>query len=165
MHSPVTTSIAALQGRGFRWKRGPPGGFECVEPPEPDLGPEQPSDARCILPFDFKGNRVRVVIRDGEPIFLAKDVTDILGYANGRKACAGHCKAAIPDGVTFRDAIGREQKGTGIPERDVYRLVMRSHLPAAEGFEEWVVGTVLPSIRKNRGYTAGEAAACTASAD
>ncbi|MBR7919031.1 hypothetical protein KDX16_24870 [Burkholderia vietnamiensis] len=35
-----------------------------------------------------------------------------------------------------------------IPERDVYRLVMRSKLPAAERFEEWVVGEVLPSIRK-----------------
>lgn len=87
---------------------------------------------------------------------MAKDVTDILGYANGRKACADHCKAAVPDGVTIRDSMGRVQKSTGIPERDVYRLVMRSHLPAAEEFEEWVVGTVLPSIRKTGGYIAGE---------
>ena len=41
-----------------------------------------------------------------------------------------------------------------IPERDVYRLIMRSRLPAAEEFEDWVVGTVLPSIRKNGGYVA-----------
>jgi prophage antirepressor-like protein len=33
---------------------------------------------------------------------------------------------------------------------------MRSHLPAAGEFEEWVVGTVLPSIRKNGGYIAGQ---------
>jgi prophage antirepressor-like protein len=31
-----------------------------------------------------------------------------------------------------------------IPESDVYRLIMRSRLPAAERFEEWVVGAVLP---------------------
>ncbi len=43
-----------------------------------------------------------------------------------------------------------------IPERDVYRLIMRSKLPAAERFEEWVVGEVLPSIRKHGGYIAGQ---------
>jgi hypothetical protein len=33
---------------------------------------------------------------------------------------------------------------------------MRSKLPTAEKFEEWVVGTVLPSIRKNGGYIANQ---------
>ena len=41
-----------------------------------------------------------------------------------------------------------------IPERDMYRLVMKSKLPAAEQFEEWVVGQVLPAIRKTGAYTA-----------
>jgi len=41
---------------------------------------------------------------------------------------------------------------TIIPERDVYRLIMRSKLPAAERFEEWVVGEVLPEIRKTGSY-------------
>ncbi|QBJ00999.1 hypothetical protein Rostov7_00028 [Vibrio phage Rostov 7] len=40
-----------------------------------------------------------------------------------------------------------------ISERDVYRLVMRSTLPEAEKFEEWVVGEVLPSIRKTGAYS------------
>ncbi|WP_373691043.1 Bro-N domain-containing protein [Endozoicomonas sp. ONNA2] len=63
-----------------------------------------------------------------------------------------HCKNAVIDGVTIRDSIGREQKPTIIPERDVYRLVMRSKLPAAEQFEEWLVSEVLPSIRKTGSY-------------
>jgi hypothetical protein len=33
---------------------------------------------------------------------------------------------------------------------------MRSKLPAAEAFEDWVVGTVLPAIRKDGGYVRGE---------
>jgi len=41
---------------------------------------------------------------------------------------------------------------TIFPERDMYRLVMRSKLPTAECFEEWGVGEVLPSIRKNGEY-------------
>lgn len=39
-----------------------------------------------------------------------------------------------------------------IPESDVYRLVMRSNLPDAERFQDWVVEEVLPSIRKAGGY-------------
>ena len=39
-----------------------------------------------------------------------------------------------------------------IPESDVYRLVMRSKLPAAEQFQTWVCEDVLPSIRKTGGY-------------
>ena len=43
-----------------------------------------------------------------------------------------------------------------IPEGDVYRLITRSKLPAAEQFESWVFDEVLPSIRKTGGYIAGE---------
>lgn len=39
-----------------------------------------------------------------------------------------------------------------IPESDVYRLVMRSNLPDAERFQDWVVEEVLPSIRRAGGY-------------
>ena len=48
------------------------------------------------------------------------------------------------------------QRASIIPERDVYRLVMRSKLESAERFEEWVVGEVLPSIRKHGGYIVGQ---------
>ena len=39
-----------------------------------------------------------------------------------------------------------------IPESDVYRLVMRSNLPDAERFQDWVMEEVLPSIRKHGAY-------------
>lgn len=39
-----------------------------------------------------------------------------------------------------------------IPESDVYRLVMRSNLPDAERFQDWVVEEVLPSIRRAGSY-------------
>ena len=39
-----------------------------------------------------------------------------------------------------------------IPERDIYRLVMKSRLPAAERFGEWVVGEVLPTLRRTGRY-------------
>ena len=105
-----------------------------------------------LIPFTFDEQPIRVIEIDGDPWFVGKDVAEALGYANTRGAIATHCKAAKSDGVVIRDAMGREQSATIIPERDVYRLIMRSKLPAAERFEEWVVGEVLPAIRRTGGY-------------
>src|SRR5690606_14725468 len=109
--------------------------------------------------FEFSDRPVRVINLQGEPWFVANDVACVLGYVNPRDAIAKHCKAPKLidlNTVASRDGIRGNPLRTIIPERDVYRLVMRSHLPGAEQFEEWVVGTVLPSIRKNGGYLAGQ---------
>ena len=45
---------------------------------------------------------------------------------------------------------------TFIPESDVYRLIMRSKLPAAQRFERWVVEEILPTIRNHGIYAIGE---------
>lgn len=108
----------------------------------------------AVTPFSFDGADVRVVTIDGEPWFVAKDVAEVLGYAKPRNAVAAHCKGALIQGVL---TAGGEQAMTLIPERDLYRLVMKSHLASAERFEEWVVGEVLPSIRKTGGYSVAPA--------
>ena len=41
---------------------------------------------------------------------------------------------------------------TIIPKGDVYCLIVRSKLPAAEQFERWVFDEVIPSIRKYGAY-------------
>ncbi|QWQ13358.1 hypothetical protein KN198_07970 [Ralstonia solanacearum] len=87
---------------------------------------------------------------------MARDVAAVLGYADTDKAIRAHCKAAEALPASLSGNPGRPP--VIIPERDVYRLVMRSKLPGAEAFEEWVVGTVLPSIRKSGGYGAPTAA-------
>lgn len=44
------------------------------------------------------------------PWFVSKDVAEILGYTNSRKAITNHVdKEDKSDGVTFRVFIGREQ--------------------------------------------------------
>jgi prophage antirepressor-like protein len=100
--------------------------------------------------FNFCGSNVRVLDIDGDPWFVAKDVAQVLGYATPQKVIHDHCKAST--------TVPKRNGGylTIIPERDVYRLIMRSKLPAAEAFEDWVVGTVLPAIRKDGGYISGE---------
>ena len=102
-----------------------------------------------VFPFDFDGAAVRVITDNlGEPWFVARDVADALGYSKPENAVARHCKAAT---TTPKQGGGFM---TVIPERDLYRLVMKSKLPAAERFEKWVVGQVLPSIRKTGTYAA-----------
>ena len=103
-----------------------------------------------IVSFDFEGAGVRGLSIDGEPWFVAKDIADVLGYANPQKAVRDHCKGARPVGVN--ESFTLDPQTTIIPERDLYRLIMRSKLPAAERFEDWVVGEVLPAIRKTGRY-------------
>lgn len=43
-----------------------------------------------------------------------------------------------------------------VSESGLYKLVMRSDKPEAKAFQDWVTGTVLPSIRKDGGYIMGE---------
>lgn len=105
-----------------------------------------------VIPFDFRGSSVRVIEIEHNPWFVAKDVAETLGYAKPENAIARHCKAGTTTPKQGGGVI------TIIPERDVYRLIMRSKLPEAEAFEEWVVGEVLPSIRKTGGYHAGNLA-------
>lgn len=90
-------------------------------------------------------------MKDGEPWFVAKDCAEILGYSTARKAVELHCKGGAKHSLP---TAGGPQQMTIIPERDVYRLVMRSKLPSAARFEEWVVGEVLPAIRKTGSYSA-----------
>jgi phage antirepressor YoqD-like protein len=111
--------------------------------------------ARNVKLFNFDGADVRAVLIDGEPLFVAKDVAVALCYANPQKAVRDHCKAARPVGAN--ESFTLDPQTMLIPERDVYRLVMKSHMAAAERFEEWVVGEVLPSIRKTGGYSVAPA--------
>ena len=105
----------------------------------------------AITPFKHPiFGTVRTVSRDDNDVwFVAKDVASTLGYSDTAKAVRMHCKGV--DEMATPSKGGRQTVKI-IPERDVYRLVMRSKLPAAERFEEWVVAEVLPSIRKTGGY-------------
>lgn len=108
---------------------------------------ENVARTNAVTPFDFNGAPIRVISdAEGEPWFVARDVAEALGYAKPENAISRHCKAAS---TTPKQGGGFV---TIIPERDVYRLVMRSKLEGAVKFEEWVVGEVLPSIRKTGRY-------------
>lgn len=104
--------------------------------------------------FTFNNNgllsQVRVQVDDhGQPWFVAKDVAELLGYADTAKAIRTHCKGVAEMATP---SAGGEQLAKVIKESDVYRLIFRSQLPAAETFENWVVEEVLPAIRQQGFY-------------
>lgn len=95
------------------------------------------------------GANLRIVDRDGQPWFVAKDVAAALGYARTADAVREHCKGV---GEMATPSSGGKQMMKIIPESDVYRLILRSKLPQAEAFQDWVVCEVLPSIREHGAY-------------
>lgn len=100
--------------------------------------------------------KVRIAMNENnEPLFCAKDVANALGYADTADAIQRHCKSGEKVFHPHENGIG----GTNmiyIPEKDVYRLIMRSNLPDAEKFQDWVCDEVLPSIRKHGAYMTQE---------
>ena len=94
---------------------------------------------------------VRVLEINGESWFIGKDVADILGYTNSRKAIGDH----VDDedrGVTKCDTLGGEQEFTIINESGLFSLILSSKLPTARKFKRWVTSEVLPAIRKHGVY-------------
>ena len=97
---------------------------------------------------------VRATVIDDKVWFVGKDVAEALGYTNPQKAVRDHCKN---DGVTIRsliDSMGRQQQAKYINQRNVIRLIMRSDLPQAEVFQDWVEDEIIPSVLQTGSYNA-----------
>jgi prophage antirepressor-like protein len=92
---------------------------------------------------------ITILIQSGKPYFPATECARILGYKNPQKAVRDHCKG-VND--SFTPSSGGAQITNYIPEGALYRLIIRSKLPASERFERWVFDEVLPGIRKHGAY-------------
>ena len=93
---------------------------------------------------------VRVAMTEnGEPLFCLADVAKALGYSRPADAVSTHCKGVVILPTPTNGGVQQIKFGK---EGDVYRLVMKSKLPEAGIFQDWVCDEVLPSIRKHGGY-------------
>ncbi|MHC9035825.1 hypothetical protein F8A90_05740 [Cobetia sp. cqz5-12] len=109
-----------------------------------------------VIPFEFDDQQVRVVEGDGgETLFVASDVALALGYSNPRDAVSRHCKGVVKRDIPTASGI---QSFSMIRESDLYRLIVKSKLPSAVSFEEWVFDEVLPTIRKTGSYQVAQPA-------
>ena len=90
---------------------------------------------------------VRIVMKDNEPWFVAKDVCECLDVNNSRQALT-RLDDDEKDDVILNDTIGRKQEMTTVNEYGLYSLVLSSRKPEAKEFKRWITHEVLPSIRK-----------------
>lgn len=98
---------------------------------------------------------VRTITVEGESYFVGKDVAEILGYSNTRKALADHVDEE-DKGVTKCDTPGGVQDLTVINESGLYSLILSSKMPNAKKFKRWVTSEVLPTIRRHGLYAMDE---------
>ena len=107
------------------------------------------------LTREFEGVKVRILMLDEVPYFVAADVYGILG-ANWRRRLREVVAEDDRTQVNVVDARGRNQKTWCVNESGLYTMTMRSDLPNAKRFQRWVTGEVLPSIRKTGSYLGAE---------
>lgn len=103
--------------------------------------------------FKYDQREVRVVLRDGEPWFVAADAAAILGYAGG----ARNAIARLPErmkGVEDVNTPGGRQRMVVLSEAGVNRLIMRAETEQAERVQDWLAEVVMPSIRRTGTYEA-----------
>ena len=100
--------------------------------------------------FQYSDKQVRTILKNGEPLFVAKDVCEILELNNVPMAVS-----RLPDymrDISIVDTLGGKQEMITVTEAGVYKLVFTSRKPEAERFTDWLASEVLPSIRKHGAY-------------
>lgn len=102
----------------------------------------------------FNGHELRIIEKDNEIWFVAKDVCDILKHSNSRAAVSrldddekGVIKVYTPGGYQNMNVVN---------EYGLYNLVLTSNLPEAKQFKRWITHEVIPSIRKHGAYMTPE---------
>lgn len=107
--------------------------------------------------FSFQENHpVRVVLVNGEPWFVAKDICDALKLVNSRKALSS-LDDDEKNTVTLSDGNRGNPNMSIISESGLYTLILRCRDAVKQGttawrFRKWVTNEVLPAIRKTGGY-------------
>ena len=109
--------------------------------------------------FNFENHEVRSLLINSEPWFVGKDVADVLGYSNSRKAMADHVDDEDKEVLTSRNVTLENIPNRGITvvnESGLYSLILSSKLPSAKKFKRWVTSEVLPALRKTGQYQVKE---------
>ena len=102
--------------------------------------------------------QIRVIQKDNETWFVAKDVCEVLKHSNSRKAVLDMVdEEDVTKGYTPHPQNNeKKMEVIIINESGLYSLVLRSNLPEAKKFKRWITHEVIPSIRKHGAYMTDE---------
>ncbi len=104
------------------------------------------------LTFSFENSQLSVLGDLLNPLFIAKQVCDLLGFGNSRQALETHCDPEDVCKIEILDRLNRKQLVNCVNESGLYALIFGSKLPKAKQFKRWVTNEVLPAIRKQGAY-------------
>jgi prophage antirepressor-like protein len=110
--------------------------------------------AHDVIPLVFPetNKRVRVLMVDGAPWWVARDVCQVLEMERPDAALRG-----LDDdekGAQTVSTPGGDQRMSVISESGLYSMILRSRKAEARAFKRWITGEVLPEIRRTGGYGA-----------
>ncbi len=103
-----------------------------------------------IVQFSFGTEKVRTLGDALNPLFVASDISNILGYGSTKDATRildDDEKTAV-----IVDTAGGKQTMTAVTESGLYAMVLKSRRPEAKRFRKWVTSEVLPAIRRTGKY-------------
>lgn len=95
--------------------------------------------------------KVRTVVIDNEPWFVAVDVCKALELSNPTVAVS-----RLDEDEWSKFNLGRQGEGTIVNEAGLYSLILGSRKPEAKAFKRWITHDVIPTIRKTGGYVAND---------
>lgn len=94
--------------------------------------------------FDYKGKKIRVVLKNGEPWWVLADICKVLGLKNPTRIAR-----TLDDNERSKLNLERKMEVNVINESGLYTLIIRSDKPESKPLKKWVTSEVLPTIRKN----------------
>ena len=97
---------------------------------------------------------IRTSVVNSEPMFCLSDICKSLGLSQPSKVKERLNEKGVRTIPTLTS--GGEQNLLYINEPNLYKVIFQSRKESAERFTDWVTSEVLPSIRKNGGYIAGQ---------
>ncbi|WP_035296010.1 BRO family protein [Brevibacillus thermoruber] len=100
--------------------------------------------------FSFQDKQVRVVLRDGEPWFVARDVCEVLDHSDTSTAIR-----RLDDDEKLTQTMfvsGQNREVWLVNEPGLYSLILTSRKPEAKAFKRWITHEVIPAIWKTGAY-------------
>lgn len=109
-----------------------------------------------LVVTQFEGRDGRVLIENGQPHFVARDVARWLEYPETSIEQINNLTAKVPgEWIDHKQIMGKagKRKALTLTEQGFYFFVIRSDKPKALPLQKFVAGEVLPSIFRTGSYT------------
>lgn len=106
----------------------------------------------AVEAFDFHGNQIRVIMKDGAPWFVLADLAKVMEIKN-----VGLLKTRLDQlnvsSAYVENTRGQMRSTVIVNKANMYRVIMRSDKPEAVKFQNWVTDVVLVELDEKGTYS------------